>query len=152
MPTWATCQTTLDQEIRCQENQQAMSWHTRSQIQWLTRGEAPNKYFFAQLCAWQTRDNLLDIQLSNVESATTNLLKKQAINQHYKDLYTTNLVVFSNSVERLQILFLLTHRNIESKLETTQPFRLSRPNRRILKWYLVFNSTKLLVLMELLLR
>lgn len=76
-PDQTTLLSSLEQEVRRQEHQQVASWRTRSCICWLTQGEAPSRYFSAQIQAQQARDTFLDIQTLEGEHATSDIQKNR---------------------------------------------------------------------------
>jgi hypothetical protein len=52
----------LETEVRETERKEAISWRQKSRVRWLALGEAPSKYFYAQLKAKHHRDTILELE------------------------------------------------------------------------------------------
>jgi hypothetical protein len=52
----------LEAEIRDTERKEAITWRTKSMIHWLSLGDAPTKYFHAQLKAKHNRETIIALE------------------------------------------------------------------------------------------
>lgn len=55
----------LEAEVKQQELDYAITWCRRSRVRWLTLGEAPSRYFFAQMKAKHARDTIRALLLES---------------------------------------------------------------------------------------
>ena len=56
----------LEWELRENERREAIAWRRRSRVRWLSVGEAPTKYFFAQVKAKHARDTIQALKIDEL--------------------------------------------------------------------------------------
>ncbi|KAL3676158.1 hypothetical protein R1sor_026106 [Riccia sorocarpa] len=93
----------LEEEVSRKDNMEATMWRKRSRNRWLKSGEAPSKYFFAQLKAKHQRETIKALQLESGEVVNTEGRILEKIGTFYEDLYKKDEEVESavNSRERV---------------------------------------------------
>ncbi|KAL3700949.1 hypothetical protein R1sor_018971 [Riccia sorocarpa] len=71
-------------ELRIQEHEDARAWRLRSKTRWLKEGEAPSRYFFAQLKAKFANETMNAIQLQDGTTTTD----REAITKEVHRIHT----------------------------------------------------------------
>jgi hypothetical protein len=94
----------LEQEVRAEERSEALAWQRRSRIRWLSLGEAPSRYFFAQLKAKQARDLITQLVDPGQEPITADTELIQKVESTFQEVFTVDQAVQGNSVERQAVL------------------------------------------------
>ncbi|KAL3699232.1 hypothetical protein R1sor_017254 [Riccia sorocarpa] len=82
--------TTLEDELRALENQEANLWVQRSKSKWLSQGEAPSAYFFSLTKNNFSRDRITGLHGKNGEFSHFQQDILQTIHEFYSELFDAN--------------------------------------------------------------
>jgi hypothetical protein len=108
----------LKTKVREGERRDAIIWRRRSRIRWLSVGEAPSKYFFAQMRGKHLRDTIHTLRHGENEAVTTDKELIQTIYDNFSTTFATDPVIRENREERDSILARLEGRvTAEENLE-----------------------------------
>jgi hypothetical protein len=97
----------LEDTVRKIDHYNAAAWRKHSRICWLKLGDAPTKYFFAQLKAKHTRETIRALQMVNGQVTKSEVLMKSVIHSFYTNLYAADSEVAGNTHERKDVLQLV---------------------------------------------
>lgn len=100
----------LEMEVRETARADAIRWRKRSCIKWLSIGEAPTRYFFAQYKAKQSRETLRNIRIDEHTYFESDESDRQQVHKFYNELFKRDDADDQNRVERVAILRLITKR------------------------------------------
>ncbi|KAL3701298.1 hypothetical protein R1sor_019320 [Riccia sorocarpa] len=78
----------LEHTIRVQDQHDAKAWRLRSKHRWLREGEAPSRYFFAQLKAKNARENIKTLNLQDGTTTTDQKVIMKEVEDYFTTLYT----------------------------------------------------------------
>ncbi|KAL3696875.1 hypothetical protein R1sor_010951 [Riccia sorocarpa] len=78
----------LQHEIRVLEHNEARVWRVRSKARWLREGEAPNRYFYAQMRAKHSRESIKKLELDDGSTITDREDIMAEVQRFTKNLYT----------------------------------------------------------------
>lgn len=63
----------VEEEVRVNTRMDAIKWCKRSRVRWLSLGEAPTRYLFAQFKARRSRETLRNIRIDEDTCTLTEL-------------------------------------------------------------------------------
>jgi hypothetical protein len=90
----------LERKIRKEKRWEAIIWRRRSRVKWLSIGEAPSRYFFAQMKGKYVRDTIHALTTENQGTATTDEELIKTVHDHVATRFTTNEQVRQNDNEQ----------------------------------------------------
>jgi hypothetical protein len=86
----------LEAEIRDTERKEAIVWRTKSRIRWLSLGDAPTKYFHAQLRAKHARETIVALETSTGETVTTDEGLLRTVQTEFEQWFGANPGIRAN--------------------------------------------------------
>ncbi|KAL3687200.1 hypothetical protein R1sor_013509 [Riccia sorocarpa] len=93
-----------ESECRKKEAIESLNWRKRSRIRWLSNGDAPSRYFYAQLRAKQVRDSIRFLELEGGHRTTNEAEIKREVQEYYTTLYSSDRQVRENAAIREELL------------------------------------------------
>lgn len=99
--------TRLEAAVRKREREDAIAWKRRSRVKWLSVGDAPSHFFFAQLRAKHINETICCIKKEDGSSITDEKEIIRETEQYFRELFTRDEDIQRNDEERQEILQLL---------------------------------------------
>lgn len=100
----------LEIEVREASRSDSIKWHKRSRICWLSIGEAPTRYCFAQYKAKHSRETLHNIRIDDNNVSESDFSNRAHFYSFYQELFMRDGTVEHNRVERATTLTLTNKR------------------------------------------